>query len=66
MKQQRESFVKEGINAAQLAKVEGTKTDNIKCGKCGKRNCTYNQVGSSLLKVLTFDDLPLTSFSSSC
>ena len=36
VKKQRESFVKEGIDAAQLAKVEGTKTDLLKCGKCGK------------------------------
>ena len=36
VKKQREAFVKEGIDAAQLAQVEGTKTDLLKCGKCGK------------------------------
>jgi len=40
----RDKFKKEAINDAQLAQVEGTKTDLLKCGKCGKRNCTYNQV----------------------
>jgi transcription elongation factor S-II len=44
VKRQRQAFVKAGIDAAQLARVEGTKTDSIKCGKCGKRNCTYNQL----------------------
>lgn len=44
MKILRDKFKKEAINDAQLAQVEGTKTDLLKCGKCGKRNCTYNQV----------------------
>jgi DNA-directed RNA polymerase subunit M/transcription elongation factor TFIIS len=44
MKVLRDKFKKEAINDAQLAQVEGTKTDLLKCGKCGKRNCTYNQV----------------------
>jgi transcription elongation factor S-II len=44
MKTLREQFKKEAINDAQLAQVEGTKTDLLKCGKCKKRNCTYNQV----------------------
>jgi transcription elongation factor S-II len=47
--------VKAGINASQLAKVEGTKTD-MKCGKCGKRNCTYNQ-----LQTRSADE-PMTTF----
>lgn len=44
MKDMRNKFTKEGINNAQLATVQGTQTDLLKCGKCGKRNCTYNQV----------------------
>ena len=44
VKKQREQFVKEGIDNSRLAAVEGTKTDLLKCGKCGKRNCTYNQI----------------------
>ena len=44
VKKQREQFVKEGIDNSRLAAVEGTKTDLLKCGKCGKKNCTYNQM----------------------
>lgn len=44
MKKIREKFVKEAINDAQLATVQGTKTDLLKCGKCKKRDCTYNQM----------------------
>lgn len=44
MKKVREKFVKEAINDAQLATVQGTKTDLLKCGKCKKRDCTYNQI----------------------
>lgn len=44
MKKIREKFVKEAINDAQLATVQGTKTDLLKCGKCKKRDCTYNQI----------------------
>jgi len=44
MKKIRQKFNKEAINDAQLAVSGGTATDLLKCGKCGKRNCTYNQV----------------------
>ena len=40
----------------QLARVEGTKTDGMKCGKCGKKNCTYNQ-----LQTRSADE-PMTTF----
>lgn len=56
VKKQREAFVKEGIDAAQLATVQGTKTDLLKCGKCGKRNCTYNQIQTRSA------DEPMTTF----
>lgn len=44
MQKVREKFTKEAINDAQMAVSGGTTTDLLKCGKCGKRNCTYNQV----------------------
>ncbi|XP_065332142.1 transcription elongation factor S-II [Cloeon dipterum] len=56
MKNLREKFTKEAINDAQLAQVEGTKTDLLKCGKCGKRNCTYNQMQTRSA------DEPMTTF----
>lgn len=56
VKKQREAFVKEGIDAAQLATVQGTKTDLLKCGKCGKKNCTYNQIQTRSA------DEPMTTF----
>lgn len=57
MKNLRNRFVKESIDDAQLATVQGTKTDLLKCGKCKQKNCTYTQVISYfivLLRPLTF------------
>jgi DNA-directed RNA polymerase subunit M/transcription elongation factor TFIIS len=51
MKILRDKFKKQAINDAQLAQCEGTVTDLLKCGKCGKRNCTYNQVRILLLTI---------------
>jgi len=56
VKQQRKTFVEEGIKASHLAVKEGTKTDLLKCGKCKKRNCTYNQ-----LQTRSADE-PMTTF----
>ncbi|XP_015604882.1 transcription elongation factor S-II [Cephus cinctus] len=56
IKQLREQFKKEAINDAQLATVQGTKTELLKCGKCKKRNCTYNQVQTRSA------DEPMTTF----
>ncbi|XP_012273250.1 transcription elongation factor S-II-like [Orussus abietinus] len=56
IKQLRDKFKKEAINDAQLATVQGTKTDLLKCGKCKKRNCTYNQVQTRSA------DEPMTTF----
>ncbi|XP_059082324.1 transcription elongation factor A protein 1-like [Tigriopus californicus] len=56
VKNQRKAFVKAGIDAAQLAKVEGTKTDLLQCGKCHKKNCTYNQIQTRSA------DEPMTTF----
>ena len=47
MKKMRQQFVKEAIRDAQMATSGGTKTSLLKCGKCGKRNCTYTQVRPS-------------------
>lgn len=44
MKNLRNRFVKESIDDAQLATVQGTTTDLLKCGKCKQKNCTYTQV----------------------
>jgi len=56
VKRQREAFIKEGIDASRLAQVEGTKTSDLKCGKCGKRDVTYNQ-----LQTRSADE-PMTTF----
>ncbi|KAF5297665.1 hypothetical protein FQA39_LY11996 [Lamprigera yunnana] len=56
IKQLREKFAKEAINEAHLATVQGTKTDLLKCGKCKKRNCTYNQIQTRSA------DEPMTTF----
>lgn len=50
MKALRNKFVKESIDDAQLATVQGTKTDLLKCAKCKKRNCTYNQASIYIYK----------------
>ncbi|XP_022908419.1 transcription elongation factor S-II [Onthophagus taurus] len=56
IKSLRERFKKEAINDAQLATAQGTKTDLLKCGKCKKRNCTYNQIQTRSA------DEPMTTF----
>lgn len=56
MKKLREKFIKEAIDDAQLATVQGTKTDMLKCGKCKKKNCTYNQLQTRS------SDEPMTTF----
>jgi len=56
MKKLRDKFTKEAIDDHQMAKSEGTKTDLLRCGKCGKRNCTYNQMQTRSA------DEPMTTF----
>ena len=46
MKKLRSDYIKESIRDSQMSVQEGTKTDLLKCSKCGKRNCTYNQVST--------------------
>lgn len=47
IKSLRKKFTKEAINDAQMAVTTGTPTDLFKCGKCGKRHCTYTQVNGT-------------------
>lgn len=56
MKQLRQKFTKEAINDHQMAVTSGTKTDLLKCSKCKKSNCTYNQVQTRSA------DEPMTTF----
>ncbi|GFS41473.1 transcription elongation factor S-II [Trichonephila inaurata madagascariensis] len=56
MKILRQKFTKEAINDHQMAMTSGTKTDLLKCGKCKKNNCTYNQVQTRSA------DEPMTTF----
>ena len=44
MKELRAKYTKQSIDDHQMAETGGTKTDLLKCGKCLKSNCTYNQV----------------------
>lgn len=56
MKILRQKFTKEAINDHQMAMTGGTSTDLLKCGKCKKSNCTYNQVQTRSA------DEPMTTF----
>ncbi|KAH0556641.1 transcription elongation factor S-II isoform X1 [Cotesia glomerata] len=56
IKKLRDKFTKESINDSQLATVQGTQTDLLKCGKCKQRNCTYNQIQTRSA------DEPMTTF----
>ena len=48
LKELRAKLTKEAIDDHQMAKNEGTTTDLFQCGKCGKYNCTYNQVSHAI------------------
>jgi len=56
MKQLRQKLTKEAINDHQMSVTGGTNTDLLKCGKCKKRNCSYNQVQTRSA------DEPMTTF----
>jgi len=56
MKSIREKLNKEAMDDAQLAIAQGTKTDLLKCNKCGHRDCTYNQMQTRS------SDEPMTTF----
>jgi len=56
MKSLRDEFTKESIKDHQMAKTGGTQTSLFKCGRCGKSNCSYNQ-----LQTRSADE-PMTTF----
>uniref|UniRef100_A0A915AGL8 Transcription elongation factor n=1 Tax=Parascaris univalens TaxID=6257 RepID=A0A915AGL8_PARUN len=56
MRSQREKFTKQAIEEHQMSVQEGTPSDMFKCGKCGKKNCTYTQVQTRSA------DEPMTTF----
>ncbi|XP_004631186.2 transcription elongation factor A protein 3-like [Octodon degus] len=56
LKELRNAMTQEAIREHQMAKTSGTNTDLLQCGKCKKKNCTYNQV-----QTLSADE-PMTTF----
>jgi len=52
----REKFQKQNLDDAQLAIAQGTRTDLLQCGKCKKRDVTYNQMQTRS------SDEPMTTF----
>lgn len=56
LKQLRNVLTQEAIREHQMAKTGGTSTDMLQCGKCKKKNCTYNQVQTRSA------DEPMTTF----
>ncbi|XP_039535641.1 transcription elongation factor A protein 3 isoform X9 [Pimephales promelas] len=56
LKQLRNVLTQEAIREHQMAKTGGTSTDMLQCGKCRKKNCTYNQVQTRSA------DEPMTTF----
>ncbi|XP_046704079.1 transcription elongation factor A protein 3 isoform X7 [Silurus meridionalis] len=56
LKQLRNILTQEAIREHQMAKTSGTTTDLLQCGKCKKKNCTYNQVQTRSA------DEPMTTF----
>lgn len=47
LRELRNAMTQEAIREHQMAKTGGTTTDLLRCNKCKKKNCTYNQVGRS-------------------
>jgi transcription elongation factor S-II len=56
MKKLREKLSAEAFNDHQMSTNSGTKSDLFKCGRCGKRNTTYNQLQTRS------SDEPMTTF----
>jgi Transcription factor S-II (TFIIS), central domain len=48
MKSLRAKLTKEAINDHQMDTESGAKSDLFICGRCGKRNTTYNQVSPAI------------------
>ncbi|XP_078278955.1 transcription elongation factor A protein 3-like isoform X1 [Rhinoraja longicauda] len=56
LKELRQVITKEAIREHQMAKTGGTVSSLLQCGKCKKKNCTYNQVQTRSA------DEPMTTF----
>lgn len=56
LKELRQVITKEAIREHQMAKTSGTMSSLFQCGKCKKKNCTYNQVQTRSA------DEPMTTF----
>uniref|UniRef100_UPI00398F2E7C transcription elongation factor A protein 3-like isoform X2 n=1 Tax=Pristiophorus japonicus TaxID=55135 RepID=UPI00398F2E7C len=56
LKEIRNVITKEAIREHQMAKTGGTHSSLFQCGKCRKKNCTYNQVQTRSA------DEPMTTF----
>eukprot|EP00062_Callorhinchus_milii_P010103 gi/632954608/ref/XP_007893052.1/ PREDICTED: transcription elongation factor A protein 3-like [Callorhinchus milii] len=56
LKDLRNVLTQEAIREHQMAKTSGTHTSLLQCGKCKKKNCTYNQVQTRSA------DEPMTTF----
>lgn len=56
LNEERKRLAKEAFNDHQVATQSGTKSTMMKCGKCGKRNVSYNQLQTRS------SDEPMTTF----
>lgn len=56
IREMRDKFTKEAILEHQMSVQQGTPSDMFKCGKCGKKNCTYTQLQTRS------SDEPMTTF----
>jgi len=56
MQKVRAKHIKQNMDDAQLAIAQGTRTDLLQCGKCKKRDVTYNQMQTRS------SDEPMTTF----
>ncbi|VDM53620.1 unnamed protein product [Angiostrongylus costaricensis] len=56
VREMREKFNKAAILEHQMSVQQGTPSDMFKCGKCGKKNCTYTQLQTRS------SDEPMTTF----
>ncbi|XP_067862976.1 transcription elongation factor A protein 3 [Heptranchias perlo] len=56
LKELRSVMTQEAIREHQMAKTGGTHSSLLQCGKCKKKNCTYNQVQTRSA------DEPMTTF----
>ncbi|CAI2342022.1 unnamed protein product [Caenorhabditis sp. 36 PRJEB53466] len=56
IREMRDKFTKEAIMEHQMSVQTGTPSDMFKCGKCGKKNCTYTQLQTRS------SDEPMTTF----